>query len=299
LAEVMRVSPALLEARIGDVLPDVTINAFDLMMAFAGLAAKPTQRLDIGTGLNLSPLANVALRIGLVRPPVIGIGRIGDAPPPRATVSQVDTLLSADVLGQGNAALLRLSMNVAIGTADATAISLNCGASQPADQLALFRAETAPVELALTIGVIDSRAGVAPRDINRVSLARGVKDVPIRFDQFRKPVPVRNPLTLSRLVADTATFLDTVRADLQAQVSARACEAGLISLLLCPLFTVVSSAVAALLSVLSSIANSIAWVLASVGVDAILQAVLDLLGIGVAQADLILDDYSCRTSMLQ
>ncbi|WP_112310189.1 pilus assembly protein TadG-related protein [Pseudogemmobacter bohemicus] len=299
LAEVMSVSPSLLEARIGDVLPDVTVNAYDLMMAFLGLAADPEERLDIGTGLNLAPLANVGLKIGLVRPPVIGIGRIGDDPPPRASVSQVDVALGADVLGEGNGALLRVALNVGVGTADAVALSLNCGASEPSDQLALFRAETAPVELALRIGLLDSRPGVAPADMGRVSLARGVKDVPIRLDQFRQPVPVRNPLTLSGLVADVGTFLDTVSDDLQAQVDANACAGGLLSLLICPLFTVVNAALAALLSVLSSVISSIAWVLASLGVDAIIQSLLDLLGISVAQADLILDDYSCGTSMLQ
>src|SRR5690606_38579215 len=134
--------------------------------------------------------------------------------------------------------------------ADAVALSLNCGASQPSDQLALFRAETAPVELALRIGLLDSRANVAPADMTRVKLARGVKEVPIRLDQFRKPVPVINPLTISGLVADVSTFLGSVRDDLLAQVNARACEGGLLSLLACPLFTVVNAGVAALLSAL-------------------------------------------------
>lgn len=299
LAEVMNMSPGLLNARIGDVLPDVSVNAFDLVMAFLGLAADPKQRLDIGTGLNLGPLANVGLKIGLVRPPVIGIGRIGDTPPPRASVSQVDVALGADTINAGNTALLRVALNVGLGTADAVALSLNCGATQPADQLALFRAETAPVELALRVGLLDSRANVAPADMNRVKLAHGVKDVPIRLDQFRKPVPVRNPLTLSRLVADVSTFLDSARNDLQAQVNARACEGGLLSLLSCPLFTVVNATVSALLSVLSGLISSISSLLASLGVDAIVQALLDLLGISVAQADLILDDYSCSTSVLQ
>ncbi len=299
LAEVMNMSPSLLEARIGDVLPDVTVNAYDLLMAFLGLAADPEERLNIGTGLDLAPLADVGLRIGLVRPPVIGIGRIDDVPPPRASVSQVDALVEANVLGQGNNALLRVALNVAVGTADATALNLNCSATQPSDQLALFRAETAPVELALRVGILDSRANVAPRDMNRVSLARGIREVPIRLDQFRKPVPVRNPLTVSGLVADVGTFLNTVRDDLQAQVNANACAAGLLSLLLCPLITVVNTALAALLTVLSSIISSIAQLIAALGVDAIVQALLDLLGIGVAQADIILDDYSCGATMLQ
>ncbi|NPD16523.1 hypothetical protein HOY34_15130 [Xinfangfangia sp. D13-10-4-6] len=299
LAEVMNMSPSLLEARVGDVLPDVTVNAYDLMMAFLGLAADPAERLDIGTGLDLSPLADVGLRIGLVRPPVIGIGRIGDAPPPRASVSQVDARVEANVLGDGDNALLRVALNLGLGTADATAISLNCGARLPSDQLAVFHAETAPVELALRIGILDSRANVAPTDMNRISLARGIKQVPIRLDQFRKPVPVKNPLTLSGLVANVSTFLDDVRDDLQDQVNANACAAGFLSLLLCPLITVVNTVLATLLTALSAIISSIASLLAALGVDAILQAVLDLLGIGVAQADIILDDYSCGTRMLQ
>lgn len=294
LGQIVGASPGLLGLTAGDILPDIELNVFDIVMAMAGLAADPTERLSVALPISLQPLASVSVSVGLIRPPVIAVGFVGDIPPPMATVAQVEANVAATVLDLNEGGLLSINLSVGAATATAVPVSLNCGASSPSDQLAVFSVQTAPVELGLRVGLLDTRAGVAPEDMDRVSLGGGTQQVAIRLSELGQPVEVRNPLTLSGLIRDTAGFLDGVRQDLQSQVSR--CT-GPLSFLLCPLLGLVGAVLQSLLQVLSLIANTLATFLSALGVDRFLQALLDLLGIGVAQADIILDSYSCGSAL--
>lgn len=303
--EIMAVSPSLLKAKIGDVLPNVTVNGFDTLLLLLGLSSQPTARVSAATGLDLSPLVSVNASLGMVRPAVVAIGQPGDVPPPKAVVSQVSLTLGSTVLGETNAALLNISGDVQVGTADATLVSLNCAAKAGSDTLAVFEMQTAPVELGLTVTMSDSRSGVAPTPLNRLKIAGSKQQVSVRLDQLRKPVTKSNPISLATTSRNLADVLDGIRQDLSGKT--KACDPGLLSLL-CPLGNVLNGTVVALVTVLTGITKNLAWVLGPVekagvagtqGSDRILQAVLDLFGISVAQSEVILDDYSCSSKLLR
>lgn len=296
LKEILNVSPSLLHAKIADILPNLTVNAFDLVMAYLGLAANPTQRLGVATDIKLDPLASLSLELGLIRPPVIAIGRIGDRPPPTARVSQLSALVNANVLQAGAAPLLRLVANLQVGSAEARAVSLNCSAQRNSDILAAFDADTAPLNLSLRLSVYDTRSEVPPKDVTPYPLAGKTQRINVRLDQFRKPVPISNPLTVTGLLSGISSVLDDFKANLTNQT--RTCR-GLIGILLCPLVWLYDVTLGALIDVLKGIIAGLTWVLEALGVDKVLQALLRLLGIELAQAELILDDYSCNTRLLE
>ena len=295
LGEIVGASPTLLGLRAGDILPDIRLNVFDLVMAMAGLKAKPNERVSVALPINLGKLANISVTLGLIRPPVIAVGYVDDVPPPKAEVSQLEANVTANVLGDGTTSLLRVALKLEAATATAVPLSLNCNAISATDQLATFRATTSPVTLGLQVGLFDERAEVDAKDIPSTPLGGGTRTVAVTLGQFQNatPVPVPNPLTVSGLVRDVGTFLSTVAADLRSNV--KKCEG--LAVLICPLVNLFNLALSALLSVLSAIANSLAALLAALGVDVILQSLLDLLGIGLAQADLILDSYSCDPAL--
>ncbi len=299
LGQIVGASPTLLQATVGDILPDLSVNVFDLLMVMAGLAADPDERVNVNLGVDLSPLANVSVSLGLIRAPVIAMGYVGDVPPPTARVSQVSLLVSANVLSSGTTSLLSLRLNVQIASAEAWPLSLNCGASAPADTLAVFRAETAPAELAIRLGVLSNGATVGdPMDLDTISVAGGTKDVAIPLNMFRKPVPVPNPLTLSGTVASLGNLLDDLSDSLMTETTQ--CSWGLLGVLLCSIVQVVNTVVATVLDVLATVLDGLAALLGELTfLDTLLQTLLDLLGIGVAQADLILDDYSCGSALVQ
>ncbi|MCB5408723.1 hypothetical protein [Pseudogemmobacter faecipullorum] len=295
LGEIVGASPTLLGLRAGDILPDIKVNVFDLLMAMAGLSAKPNERVTVALPVNLGKLANISVTLGLIRPAVIAVGYVDDVPPPKAEVSQLDANVTANVLGDGTTSLLRIALKLQAATASAVPLSLNCNASQSSDQLATFRATTSALALGLQVGLFDDRAEVNAKDIPSTPLGGGTRTVAVTLGQFQNatPVPVPNPLTISGLVRDVGTFLNTVAADLRSNV--KKCEG--LAVLICPLLNLFNLVLSALLQLLSAIANSLAALLAALGVDAILQGLLDLLGIGLAQADLILDSYSCEPTL--
>ena len=292
MGQIIGASPTLLGLRAGDILPDIELNVFDLVMAMAGLKAKPTERVSVGLPISLPPLAQASVTLGLIRPPVTGVGYIDDVPPPKAEVSQLSAGVTARILSSGDTDLLRLVVNLEAATANAVPLTLNCNATQPGDQLASFRVETSALKLGLLVGLLDSRTEVDPATINSTPLGGGTRTVPVTLAQFRnnEAVAVPNPLTLSGLVRDLGDFLRGTRDNLNSKRT----ECSGLMVLLCPLVNLINAALSVLLTVLSAVADGLAWLLSAIGVDRILELVLDLLGIGVAQADLILNSYSCE-----
>lgn len=299
LRNILSLSPSLARLTIGDALPNLSVNGFDLLMAFVGLRATPTQRVSVLAGLDLSPLASVNVSLGLIRPPVIAIGSMSDPVKPSARVSQTSLTLGANLLGPTNQPFLHLDADLQLGTAEAQIQTLNCSATAPADVLATFSAQTAPVELGVTIGFINKKdSGIADDPLDRISIAGHSQSVSIRRDQFRLPVEVRNPISLTAITSDLNQFLVSSRNKLQSRISSEGCSPGLLGLLGCSLATLLNVTLMLLLNTLNGLVNAVNDVLNSVGANAIVQALLDLLGIQVAQADIILDDYSCSTGLV-
>ncbi|NGM45974.1 hypothetical protein G5B31_10515 [Rhodobacter sp. SGA-6-6] len=287
LDEILAMSPGLARLKVGDVLPDLSLNALDLLTAFAGLAAQPAQRIGVTTGLDLGPLANVTLDLGLIRPPVTAIGLIGDQPPPQAKVAQTDVSLRANALN-----LIRVTLGLQLAEATATALSLNCGAAAASDTLASFQVSTAPATLALRVRLLQLVNGTAiERDAAPVPVAGVERQVDIRLDQFRQPVAIANPISVSGVTGSLSNVLSSLRSD----VNSHRPDCGPLGL-----GCLVGSLLGNLLNLVNGLVNSLTGLIANtLQLDNIAQNLLDALGIRVAQADLILDDYSCQARLVQ
>lgn len=299
LGQILAVSPSMARLHLGDILPDISLNAFDLLAAFAGLAADPANRVAVSGSLSLPPLANVALSLGIVRPPVMVLADMVDATAPRAEVAQVSLGVNATVVGLGNLALLRLALDLDLGQASAEIRSLNCAASAPEDILAEFDSQTAVISAALNVSLIETQTNVAPRDLTRRSIIARSQRVVVPYAEYRRPVIVENPLSLTGLVTDLDSFLTGARGQIQSRIASSGCSPGLLGLLGCSLGTLLNATLMLLLNTLNTVFNALNHLLTEVGAAELVDALLDLTGIKLAQAEIILDDYHCSAALLE
>ncbi|WP_162685640.1 pilus assembly protein TadG-related protein [Roseovarius amoyensis] len=286
LGELITVQPSLAQVRVGNILPNLNINAADLLLATAGLSGfGPTERLEVDAGLDLSPLANVTLETGLIRAPVSFIVQFDKDDPFTAEVTQADIDLTADV-----ARLLDLSLSLSAATATATLTDVDCGASEPGDTLATFSTTTAPAALGIELSLLspidgnDAAQTPAPNNI-----AGHTQDIDIRLDQIGVPVPVPGHLSLASLTSSLSTVLSDIESDLDTQRDATQRNCGLLG---CLLGTLLGTILSTLNTVISEVTNLLALPI----LDGLAEAILDLLGIDVARAEIILDDYTCTSS---
>lgn len=290
LGQILNLSPRLAEADLGSLVPDLSINAFDLLTTLARLRLSQGDPLSVATGLNLSPLAAVVLQLTVIDPGKSVIGFIKDTPPLTAHVAQIDARLSADV-----ASLVRLDLDLKGATAAATLLTLNCNASEPADTLATFSVETSAASLGLTASLLDSRPDTSTKAGIPVTIAGSTQTVSVTLGQYqnREPVPVQSVIQVSSLTASLSSILSNLRSDLEAE---RSRCGGLLGFLVCPLISLVSN----LLSILANLINSLTSLIANtLLIDNVVQALLDLLGVRLAQAEIFLDDYKCGSRLAQ
>ncbi|MCL4068815.1 pilus assembly protein TadG-related protein [Pseudomonas sp. GX19020] len=295
-ADILNISPKLLGVKAGKILHDVRINAFDMAMAFVGLWPPSGTLIESSVNLNLGRLANVNVGLYLGDPPKIAIGHVDDFPPLSARMAQIGATVKAAVLNIGEANLLDVTLNLSAATAEATIVSLNCAATDDSDLMALFDVNTSVLNLSLTVGLLDTRANIPP-DTKKISLGGKPVQVRVLKGQVGKAVPVKTRnMNVTGLISDTADYLRATRDDLREQV--RTCR-GLLVALLCAIVNTVNVVLGALLGVLAALADSIARLLQNLGVDEFIQLLLDILGIGVAQADLVLHSVSCDSYLAQ
>ncbi len=289
LDQIMAMSPGLLNLNIGDVLPDVSVNALDTLTALAALAARKHERLAVGAGLDLSPLVNTKLDIGLIRPPVTAIAVDDDIPGPYAEVAQTNVALTAEAAG-----LITLSAHVELGNARAELLSLDCSATEPTDVIATFGVETAAGGLALEVGLLDSRPAIAPRDLDLIPIAANTRVVPVTLADVGKPIPIPNPISTAGLATSVNSALKELRNDLQVK---RSQCSGFLGAVLCAVLIPVFGVLSALLDLLTSMIDGLTNLIANIALlENLVQALLDTLGIRLAQADLILDSFACGGS---
>ncbi|WP_102225787.1 pilus assembly protein TadG-related protein [Acidimangrovimonas sediminis] len=289
LGSLLSLSPQVLEAKIGRVLPDLQVDAFDLLMAAASLngtgAANPLGTASVG--LSLPPLTDTALSLSLISPPVIAAGFIDDTPPVTAHLAQVDLAVSASLLN-----LLTLDLKVEGASATATALTLNCSATEPGDTLATFQVDTSPVTLTLTASLLDLIQGKRMSDSVPISVLGDSQIVTVRKDQLGKPIAVSNPLKLSSVTTALSSVLEQLRDSTDTEKPSSCGLLGLGCLL--------GTTLRAVFDFVDGLVNQLNALLVNTAVlDSVAQSLLDALGIQVAQADLILNDYSCGSRLVR
>ena len=154
---------------------------------------------------------------------------------------------------------------------------------------------TSAAGLGLTATLLDERPATSSRTGAPVAIAGSTQTVSVTLGQYQsgEPIPVPNVIQVSSLTNSLTNVLSALRGDLEAE---RSQCSGLLGILLCPLLNLVSN----LLSVLSNLISSLTSLIANaLLLDGIVQAVLDILGIELAQAEIILDDYKCGSRLVQ
>lgn len=158
LADILALSPQLLQLKAGDVLPDVDLGVLDLLQAVANLAAKKDQRIGLGVDLALidSRLGGASIDLGLIRSHVTGFASEGDLPKPHATLRQTDLSVTVGLLS-----LVRFDLKLGIAGAEAELVALNCQAREGSDDiLAAFDVRTYPLSAYLSIQLLNQNASL-------------------------------------------------------------------------------------------------------------------------------------------
>jgi len=139
-----------------------SLTALDMVSAIAQIS-NGTRQIDVGLALNIPGLAAVSLKLGIGERPVgtslVSVGRAGAS----VHTAQTRLLLTIDLVGSGQAALVRLPLYLELAAATAKLSSIQCN---PGD------VTTSRVTLGVTPAVIDAWIG-------QVSMAE--------FNNFRNP----------------------------------------------------------------------------------------------------------------
>ncbi|MEQ8431153.1 MAG: pilus assembly protein TadG-related protein [Silicimonas sp.] len=286
LNEILTVQPELTQLRVGNVLPNLTVNAVDLLLVTAGLAGfSPAERLEVDAGLDLSPLSNVELETGLIRAPSSFVTRFDEDNLFTAEISQADIDLRADV-----ASLLDLSLSLSAATAAATLTDLNCDATDPGDIVATFSVVSAPAALGIDLALLSPINGNdAAQSPAPISIAGHTQIIDIRLDQVGEPVPVPGVISLANLSSSLSSVLSDLESDLETQRSSTQNNCGFLGCIL-------GSVLGQVVSLLNSVITQVGALLAAPVLEGLAEALLDLLGIDTARAEIILDDYYCAGS---
>lgn len=311
LGSLLLLSPGLANAKIGDVLPDINVSAFDLVTAMLGLAGArvpDAHRVNVGQGLNLGPLANTSLTVGVLSQPVIVAARMSDRPLPSATIEQANVALTADVLDLSVAALPKLiGLNLSLGAirAEAVPVSLNCAATG-GQTLASFTVTPSLASLSVQMGVLKTTAetnDVISRN-PALWLLRGLVQISIDSDASTPQTLLGTPQTVTitanqftnrqAVVVSTNGLLVPLSASLSSVISSlkvRLVVLGGVTGLDSLLSTFLTMATNLVLTPLKATLAPMA--------DGIATGVLRILGVRVLPAELVLHDVSCGGKLVQ
>ncbi|MCR8725409.1 pilus assembly protein TadG-related protein [Frigidibacter sp. ROC022] len=282
LGDILSISPQVTSLYVERSLPDLRVSVFDLLLAAANLSGKNTHHLlNVGAGLNAAPLADPALELDLIDPGVTVFGLVNGTDPLIAEVAQIRLDASASLAG-----LAEIELEFQTAAATAELLSLNCDASSPEDILARFRVEIDPATLYLHTALLSAVGGETHAQHATIPIAGSEQFIDLRLDQVGVPVPIDNQITLSAVATALSQLLTDTKTDVEAQ---RSGLGGLLSPLL-----------AVLLGQLNSLVSTLGSTIADFPlIDGAAQALLDLLGLRVAPADLIFHGYGCSSALVQ
>lgn len=311
LGSLLRLSPGLANAKIGDVLPDITVSAFDLVTAMLGLAGArvpDAHRVSVGQGLNLGPLANTNLTVGILSQPVIVAARLSDRPLPSATIEQANIALTADVLDLSVAALPKLiGLNLSLGAirAEAVPVSLNCAATG-SQTLASFTVTTSLASLSMQLGVLKTTAETNDLMSSNPALwlLRGLVQISIESGTTTPQTLLGSPQTVAitasqfanrqAVVVSTNGLLVPLSASLSTLISSLK-----VRLVLLSGVTGLDGLLSTVLTMATNLVLTPLKVTLAPMADGIAMGVLRILGVRVLPAELVLQDFSCGGTLVQ
>jgi uncharacterized membrane protein len=267
-----------------------SLNALDMVSALAQIS-NGTRQIDVGLALNIPGLAAVSLKLGIGERPVgtsfVSVGRAGAS----VHTAQTRLLLTIDLVGTGQAALVRLPLYLELAAATGKLSSIQCN---PGD------VTTSGVTLGVTPALIDAWIG-------QVSMTE--------FNNFRNPpnppaATLLNLLGLAKVtgrahatmtnLAETPvsfTYPEILRGD-KRTTSTQNFVATLLGRLVSDLDVRVE--VIGLGIGLSGLGGTVSGVIAGAAtpIDQLLNAVLGTLGIGLGQADSWVTGVRCGGAVL-
>lgn len=297
LAEVIYMPEDLRRLQVGSPLPPITLQASQVVLATAAVLQE--RIVDATVAVNLGSFANLAAKVTVSDPPVIVIGaRPGD---PQAVARTAQIRVELPTLTIANIFSLSLAAEVAHASARLSGQGQTCSQT-PTAPVAVFDPVTAGL-LRLDIGVKVlglpvPLAGVASKAASLVQTANTKVTFEYRdyISQTPRSFGPKTPQAVDQLSAlartTTAELLTSAKTAIQGAQSAPPACSGLLG---CTVSGVVNPVTATVNAVLSSLGASIPNVAQAAGTEGrLVDAVLDdLLGLGIAQAELQLIDIDC------
>ena len=267
-----------------------SLTALDLISAIAQIS-NGARQVDVGLALNIPGLAAVSLKLGIGERPVgtslVSVGRLGAS----VHTAQTRLLLTIDLIGSGQASMVRLPLYLELAAATAKLSAIQCN---PGD------VSTSRVTLAVTPALVDAWIGqvsmaefnnfrTAPNPpaatlLNVLGLAKVTGRAHVTMTNlsetqvaFSYPEILRGDKRTTSTQNFVATLLGRLIGDLDIGVEALGLGLGLPGL-----GGAVSGVVAA----------------AATPIDQVLNAVLGTLGIGLGQADSWVSGVRCGGAVL-
>ncbi len=119
-----------------------TVNLLDTLLVAAEVAQQGQSAIDLGTALNLAPLASVTAKVKIIEPPVIAVGEAGQNADGtwRTSAHSADVRLYLNInlvnlnLGLVTVNALNLPVYIEVGPGTATLQSTQCTASKATSQ---------------------------------------------------------------------------------------------------------------------------------------------------------------------
>lgn len=126
-----------------------SLTALDLVSAIAQIS-NGTRQIDVGLALNIPGLAAVSLKLGIGERPVgtslLSVGRLGAS----VHTAQTRLLLTIDLVGSGQASMVRLPLYLELAAATAKLSAIQCNPGE---------VSTSRVTLAVTPALVDAWIG--------------------------------------------------------------------------------------------------------------------------------------------
>lgn len=267
-----------------------SLSALDLVSAIAQIS-NGARQIDVGLGVNLPGIAAVTLKLGIGERPVgtsmVSVGRAGAS----VHTAQTRLLLTIDLVGSGQASLVRLPLYLELAAATAKLSSVQCS---PGD------VSTSRVTLGVTPAVVDAWIGqVSMAEFNNFTSAPNPPAVALLNVAGLAKVTVRAHVTMTNLAETPVSFnyAEILRGDKRTTSTQN-----FIATLLGRLFGDLNLKVELLglgldLGGIGNLVNGIVGG-AATPIDQLLNAVLGTLGIGLGQADSWVSGVRCGGAVL-
>ncbi len=271
----------------------VAVSALDLVSAVVQIA-NGTHQIEAVLDLNLPPIATASLQLAIgerpVGSPFVAVGATGAS----VHTAQTRLLLSVQILGSGQASLVKLPVYIELASGTAQLSSIQC---TPGD------VTTSAVTLGVTPAVVDAWIGdVSPAEFNNFSQAPSPGPATLLNVIGLATVTGKAHAAITNLSPTPVTFSYQ---DIQNLTKKTTSTTDFLSSLLYNLIGGLQLQVNVLgLNLLGGLLNGLGPLVAQIlatailPIDSILSGLLQTLGVGLGQADTWVSGVHCGSSVL-